>query len=116
MSEAICVGNLRTINTAQVTYWGGDSTKGFARTLKELGPKGAGILDSELSSGKADGYIFRLVPKPPTEGRMIEHYSVTASPIIRLSKKQRSFYTDESGVIRFTTHNRTAKSSDPVVD
>jgi len=32
--EKGCVLSLRTFNVAQITYWGGNETKGFARTFK----------------------------------------------------------------------------------
>ena len=43
--EESCVGSLRTLNTAQVTYWGGDAKKGFARSLKQLGPTGEDLIE-----------------------------------------------------------------------
>src|SRR5437867_12327411 len=44
--EKNCVSSLRTLNTAQITYWGGDPQKGYARSLKQLGPKGEGMIES----------------------------------------------------------------------
>jgi hypothetical protein len=112
VSEAACIQNLRTINTAQSTYWGGDETKGFARTLRELGPAGAGLLEPAIASGKKGGYRYRLSAKTITD-QPIKHYIVTATPIKRLAKHQRGFFTDETGVIRFTTENRVATRTDP---
>lgn len=114
--EQACVLSLRTINTAQLTYRGGDETKGFAHTLKELGPQGARILDSVISSGKKGGYRFRLTPGRATPSKAVQHYIVIAQPLNRLVKNQQSFFTDETGVIRFTTENRPATSADAIVD
>ena len=36
--EEACVRSLRTLNTAQVTHWGGHPEKGFAQSLAQLGP------------------------------------------------------------------------------
>jgi len=109
--EALCVGNLRTLNTAQATYWGGDPQKGYARSLKLLGPKGEDIIDSRLASGSTGGYRFLLKPGPPEKG-VVRHYAISARPLKILIKGQRSFLTDETGVIRFTEENRPATTSD----
>ena len=114
--EDACVLSLRAINGAQGQYWGGDETKGYARTLRELGPAGAGILERVIASGKKDGYRYRLVPERTAGTTPVRHYTVTATPIKWLSKNQRSFFTDESGIIRSTTQHRSATSADTPVD
>jgi len=114
--EEVCVSSLRVINVAEGTYWGGDSAKGYARTLKELGPAGVGFIDAVTASGEKDGYRFRLIPERTGASGPIEHYRITARPTKRLVKDQRSFFTDETGVIRFTTQNRAATVADPPLD
>lgn len=47
--EESCVRSLRTLYTAQVTYWGGDAKKGFARSLKQLGPRGEDLIEQVLA-------------------------------------------------------------------
>jgi len=101
---------------AQGTYWGGDAKKGYARTLKELGPGGAGMVDAAIASGKKDGYRFRFIPKRAAGHGPITQYTISARPIKRLFADQRSFFTDESGVIRSTTANRPATVADPPLD
>ena len=105
--EKACVSNLRTLNVAQIAYWGGDDAKGFAPTLRRLGPDGASLLDAATVNGQKDGYRFRLVPdRSAGDATPIKHYKIIARPVTRLSKNQRSYYTDESGVIRFTEERR----------
>jgi len=111
--EETCISSLRVINTAEGTFWGGDSAKGYARTLKELVPAGVQMIDSELSMEKRSGYRFKLIPERVPRGRPIKHYTVIARPTKRLAKNQRSFFTDETNVIRFTTENRSARITDP---
>lgn len=112
--EKSCVLNLRSLNVAQIAYWGGDDTKGFARTLKQLGPDGAALLNAATVSGEKGGYHFRLVPQE-TAGAAgpIKHYKIIAQPVERVSRRQRSYYTDETGVIRFTEREREPASTDP---
>ena len=112
--EKQCVSLLRTLNVAQGTYRGGDRTRGFARTLAGLGPKGAQLLDANQVSGEKDGYRFRLVPdKAVRKNELIQHYQIIAYPSPRLTKRQRSYFSDETGIIRFTHENRKATSADP---
>lgn len=114
--EASCIATLRTINVAQATYQGGDETKGFARTLKELGPAGGAFIDAVMATGKKDGYRFRLTPVSKPANSPVTHYTITAMPIRRLVKDQRSFFNDETNVIRSTTKNRAATAADPPIN
>lgn len=115
--EKACVSNLRSLNVAQITYWGGNDVRGFARTLKQLGPDGEGLLDAATVSGRKDGYRFRLLlGKAVDEAEPIKHYKLVAQPVNRLSRSQRSYYTDETGVIRFTEQEREPTSADPPLE
>ena len=114
--ERSCVGTLRALNVAQGTYWGGDENKGFARTLKQLGPDGEGLLNAATVSGEKDGYRFRLVPdKTVGNAQPTKHYQIIAQPVKRLSKRQRSYFTDETGLIRFTEEKREPTRADPEI-
>jgi len=110
--EEACVSSLRTLNTAQVTYWGGDPQKGFARTLEQLGPKGEGLIEPILASGKKSGYRFTLAPGQANASGVIKQYTISARPLEMLVEGQRSFFTDETGVIRSTREDRAATASD----
>ena len=111
--ETSCVSSLRTINVAQGAYWGGDPNKGFARRLKQLGPEGEDLLSAGIPSGSKEGYRFLLLPEHAAKNKPIKHYIVSARPIKYLIKGQRSFITDETGVIRSTTERRAARVTDP---
>jgi hypothetical protein len=114
--ETSCISTLRTINVAEGTYWGGVDSRGYAGSLKKLGPSGESLIDAVTASGKKDGYRFRLRPEHRVEHSPVRHYTITARPIIRLSNDQRSFFTDETGVIRFTAKNRDATIKDPAME
>jgi hypothetical protein len=103
------------MNTAEVTFWGGDPTKGYTHTLKELGPAGSGLVAQSVVSGRKGEYRFRYRPQHTGREQPIKHYTITARPIKRLVKNQKSFFTDETGVIRFTTENRAATRGDPPI-
>jgi len=123
MNDASAVGSLRSINTAEVTYastYGGN----FSRTVKELGPPPAGekpsaaaadLLDGVLANGRKRGFVFAYTPGPADAGGEIRSYSVVAIPVEFGKTSSRSFYTDETGVIRSTFENRPAKAKDPPI-
>jgi type IV pilus assembly protein PilA len=117
-NEASAVGSIRTINTSEVTFSSTYPSVGFAATLGALGgtatvcatttgatSTNACLLDSVLSVGTKSGYVFALAG---ATGTPAVTYTVNADPVIRGSSGQRSFFSDQSGVIRY---NGAAASS-----
>jgi hypothetical protein len=92
---------VRTINQAQVQY---QSQFGqYATALAQLGPPAtagaaegpaaAGLIPGSLASGSASGYNFTVAATPGG-------YSVTAVPKAFGSTGRRTFYSDQTAVIR----------------
>ena len=113
--EASAVSSLRNLNTAQVEYARAYPDKGFASSLGELGPTGYSLISAVLASGKKDGYIFNLMASPSDSGGKVVRYTITARPRRYGDDTVRSFFTDESGVLRFTSENRAATAQDPTL-
>ncbi len=119
------VMQLRTINTACITY---QSTfeKGFPEKLADLGssqcqafssPRCAGLIDEVLASGGIGTYIIRYKPVQAGRSNQVRAYQVWASPQNRSAQLSRSFYSDQTRVIRFTDENRPASENDaPTAD
>ncbi len=117
------LGCVRTINTAEVTY-ASTYNKGYSRTLAAMGmtpgwtkptPDAAGLIDDMLTSGKMAGYIFNYKPgERNTEGR-INAYTVTARPL-QWRKGVVNYFTDQTGVIRWTKEDRAPTAKDPTID
>ncbi len=108
--EASAIGSLRTLNTALVTYAATYPDVGFAKDLAALGgnggdANGAGLIDSVLASGEKSGYRFELHSSGAT-------YEIVARPIRFGETGKRNFFTDETGVIRFTSEDRPATAAD----
>ncbi len=110
-NEASAVGSVRTINTAEVTYQTTYGT-GFA-PLANLGganpcnpvPATACLVDSVVSAGTKSGYTL-TTPAPAALGTIAAPnnvYSVNAVPVVIGQSGQRSFCSDQSGVIRNDT-------------
>ncbi len=113
--EASSIGAIRTINVAQVEYARTHPGRGFASSLAELGPGSDDpLIDSVLASGKKSSYIFILTAAPQDSHGRIVRYGITARPQ-HYGKTKRSFFIDESGVLRFTVENRAATAQDPAL-
>jgi type IV pilus assembly protein PilA len=86
-NESSAVASVRTLNTAQVSYNSAYPTVGFASVLTSLAgtctgasaptSTGACLIDSTLSSGTKNGYVFAL---SGASGSPATAYQVVASP------------------------------------
>ena len=117
-NEASAVGSMRTINTAAVTYSTTYPSTGYPVALSQLAPSAsasssaADLIDSVLSSGTKSGYTFVMnngsgASTPQTS------YSVSATPVSG-SSGTRTFYSDQSGVIRGTASGTATSTSAPL--
>jgi type IV pilus assembly protein PilA len=111
-NEASAVGSMRTLNTSSVAY---STTYGnYPPSITSLGPSSspssttADLIDSVLSTGTKSGYSFAW-----SAGTSNLSYSITATPV-STSTGQRSFYTDQSGVIRAATSGTATVASSPL--
>jgi hypothetical protein len=121
--SAAAASTLRTLNTCIITYETTYPKVGAPPNLQaltgtvgqEASPEHAMLLDPSFMASPIikDGYEFRytLIDPGIAEGHEAK-YRITATPV-EFSKTSKSFFTDESAVIRFTTENREANESDP---
>ncbi len=103
-NESSAVGSLRTINTGEVTYASSCPNVGYSATLVELNTGalcigGQGIIDSVLAAGTKSGYAFTYAPA--ASGGLNTTYTDQALPVTYQTTGQRSFFTDQTGVIRY---------------
>jgi type IV pilus assembly protein PilA len=125
-NEASAVGSVRSINTAEVTFSATYPNVGFATALSALTGSAATcatatgatstnacLLDSVLGSGTKSGYNFALgagtgsgTPQPT--------YVINANPVVRGQTGQRSFFSDQSGVIRYNGAAAAAVTDSPL--
>ncbi len=102
--ESSAISAVRSIVTAQITHAAKAGSGNFAADLTEL--EAANLIDSVLGSGTAEAYSFSV------SGSGIQ-YTIDARPLVYGSSGIRSFFSDESGVIRYTTADAAATASDP---
>jgi hypothetical protein len=119
----VALGCLRTINTAAVVYVS-TYNHGFSPTLAAMGekagaanptPEAAGLIDESLASGKKAGYIFTYTAGKMDKTGWIVAFTVVARPQ-NWKEGVVSFFSDESGLIRWTNANRAPTVRDPTID
>jgi type IV pilus assembly protein PilA len=112
--EMAAIKTLQTINSVEVQY---QSTYGqYATSLAQLGPpagsqaaegpQAANLISGNLASGDASGYKFTVTATP-------SGYSVVAVPKVFNSTGRRSFYTDQTGIIRESSTQEAANANSP---
>jgi prepilin-type N-terminal cleavage/methylation domain-containing protein len=104
-NEASAVGSIRTINTAEITYMASCPNAGYSASIVELNTGalcagGTGIIDNVLSTGIKSGYTFNYTVTA-TSG-INTTYTVTGVPLNVGVTGQRGFFSDQSGVIRYS--------------
>ena len=91
-NESAAVANLRTINTAEVTYL--SSSGGSYGDLPAL--VSAGLLDSTFTSGVKAGYNFNVTASG-------SNYTATALPASSNTGRF-GYYSSPDAVVRFSSH------------
>jgi type IV pilus assembly protein PilA len=135
-NEAAAVGSARTVATAAFTYRA-TYHNGFPPSLASLGSDGSGaancngaqLIDQQLASGTKDGYGFTyepgtqygysiiVSPRAQAEGCKTTGglaFDLRADPLGRGATGQRSFYIDNSGILRAERLRPAASNSPPV--
>jgi prepilin-type N-terminal cleavage/methylation domain-containing protein len=119
-NQASCVGSLRTINTAEITY-ASTYNSGYSQTLSYLGPSSgnpvstaAGLIPSDLALvGIHSGYGFQYSSATTDASGRINGYTVLGTPVSSATGTN-YYFTDQSGVIRQNTTS-VAGSTDSVI-
>jgi type IV pilus assembly protein PilA len=109
-NQASAVGSVRTITTAQVTYfttWG----QGYASNIGRLGGAAgcvaaattACLIDPILSGGTKSGYTMVTVGATPLGTPAVNQTFETNATPVSTSTGTDAYCSDQSGVIRFNT-------------
>ena len=104
-NEASAISSLRNIVTSQITFSATTGSGSYAATLTAL--SAASLIDTVLGSGSKDGYSFQAIGTANT-------FVVSAQPATPGTTGTRYFFSNESGVIRFSTAAAATVASDPL--
>jgi type IV pilus assembly protein PilA len=105
-NEASAVGSMRTINTTSTEY--STTYGGYPSALSALGGPAGGsatsssaeLIDAVLAGGTKSGYTFSYTTGATDSNGNILAYTLTGNPTSMGVTGQRTFFTDQSGVIR----------------
>lgn len=111
-NEAAAAGSVRQLNNCAAAYAAKHAESGFPASLNLLGPGGTNCIRAELATGQKGGYSFAYTPGARDTSSRISGYTISARPLRYGSTGQRSFFSDQSGVIRFTGEDRAATARD----
>jgi type IV pilus assembly protein PilA len=134
-NEASAIGSVRTIETAAISY-SETYSNGFPPVLASLDGTGnascdhSRLIDRLLASGQKSGYVFTYIAlpemedsQPPDSQQAVANgcttrggraYTLNADPITRGTTGQRSFFADQSGVIRVSVEGPATADSPPL--
>ena len=104
-NEAAAAGGCKTVAAAQTDYNNNSSPHTYSSILLNLsngnGAGGVGFCDPKLGSGLKQGYTYFMQAGPGVGAdNAIWTWSATAWPVVYKSTGVRSFYIDQTGVLR----------------
>lgn len=126
-NETHAIGSLRSLHSAVASYhqrFGtlppslqslgpGDQPTGQGTSARD--PQHADLIDNVLASGLKLGYEFTYLRGTAEAASAQFRYTILARPVTPGVVGERSFFTDETGVIRFTRDDRAATKDDTPV-
>jgi type II secretory pathway pseudopilin PulG len=114
--EKSAVSALHKINECAAAYATAHADQGYPASLSSLEPAGGGCLSAQVARENRDGYRFTYTAIDVDSSGRVTTYAARGRPISYGESGDKSFYTDESGKIRFTPENREPTAGDPLVD
>ncbi len=103
--EGPAISAIRNVVTSQITYSNTFGSGTYADSLDSL--YSSNLIDSVLASGTKDGYTVTV-----STGAGNASFAVCARPITSETDTLRGFFSDQTGVIRYTAENRPATAED----
>ena len=101
-NEALAIRAVGNVVASQISYSMTTGSGSYTTDLKAL--QKVGLNPDLVGSGMAGGYAFSIYGNSP-------EFSVHARPLVFGSTGNRSFYSDQTGVIRYTDADEMATSS-----
>jgi type IV pilus assembly protein PilA len=119
-NEASVVGALQSYKYALGAYAAECPKKGFPASLANLGSgrgcAGARLLDDSLGTEHPTrfGYVFHYTPGTPDNLGQVTSFTLSAEPVKTRTTGVRSFFMDQSGVIRCASSGIADADSPPL--
>ena len=107
-NEATAIAAMRTMSTAMESYRAAQTPPTYPTALTQLNGSNPPYIDDQLANGTKSGYNFSL------SGAQY-NFTVTAVPLQTNITGVRSFFVDQSGVVRAAATG-TATVSSPAIE
>ncbi|MFQ5738686.1 MAG: type II secretion system protein [Acidobacteriota bacterium] len=107
-NEASAISSVRNLVTAQITY---ASTVGAGQFGSLADLTSNKFIDDVLGSGSKDGYTFTI----PTGAGSTTVFTVVGVPTTVGTSGQRGFFSDQTGVIRYSTDGSAPTAASPAL-
>jgi type IV pilus assembly protein PilA len=112
--ESAAIQQIRTLQTAEVQYF--SQFGKFATKLEELGPPASGqpgpaaadLIPGDLAKGQKTGYNFSIQGNGSS-------FIITATPVSYNGTGRRTFYSDQSNIIRENWGAEPATANSPEI-
>ena len=121
-NESSAVSSVHAVDTAELGYSSMYSDIGFSVQLADLGNGGVNpcpgtatascFIDPALASGTKSGYNFTYVQNAAVTPSI--HFTINADPVILDVTGQKSFYSDDSNIIRYQSPGPATINSSPI--
>ncbi|MEW6009172.1 MAG: prepilin-type N-terminal cleavage/methylation domain-containing protein [Candidatus Omnitrophota bacterium] len=106
-NESAAIAAMQTISTGAQSYR--SANPGYPVALTNLSGDTPPYIDSVLGAGAKQGYTFVLTGTTNA-------FSATGRPVTYQTTGTRSFFVDQSGVVRFTNANAAAAVTDSPIE
>jgi prepilin-type N-terminal cleavage/methylation domain-containing protein len=103
-NESSAIATVRTISSAAETYRAAQTSPTYPADLDDLTTATPAYVTGFVTGGVKSGYTFTLAGDANT-------YQAVANPVTRGTTGNRSFCTDQTGVIRSAAANYTAAAA-----
>ena len=112
--EMAAIRTITAVHQAETQYY--SQFGRYAASMTELGPPASGaagpaaadLIQKDLSEGKKGGYVFTITPTPTG-------YAVNANPETFNSSGRRTFYSDQTLVVRNNWSQEPANANSPEI-
>jgi hypothetical protein len=111
--ERSAVSWLRSLHNCIGEYAQRQSDGGLPPNVSALRPPNSNCASPEISSDEIGGYRFAYQAGQKDARGRISSYTFTARPVRFGETGNKNYFTDETGVIRWTGKDRAANASDP---
>lgn len=113
-NETAAISSCRTISTSLESYRSSQTPVSYPANLPALACASPPYIDSVLALGSKQGYEFNFTAggsRTVGSNTIYEQYTLVATPAVSGTTGTRSFYVDETGVIRVSTLANTPASN-----